>query len=184
MMPLDLSVGSPSIGTASLVAMSRPKMIKARMRHTQHRCNSRRRGVPFELSFASWLAIWMASGFWHKRGRRVGQYVMSRPGDHGGYVEGNVAIVLVEANHVEGSSHPCAPRTRAKIARRLKGNTNGAGHVASGAASKRMRQGCAERGETAWLANTTAANQAPAKRRVSRRAMKDTWDRQRDEVAP
>jgi hypothetical protein len=167
-----------------IVGMRRADMRKARLRHTQHRCNSRRRGIPFELSFGSWLAIWMASGFWHKRGRRAGQYVMSRTLDRGSYVEGNVAIVPAESNTAEGQSQRAwTDAERAKIASKLKGNTNGAGPVVSGAARKRMCKGCAERANTDWLAHTTAANQSPSKRRKDSRGVKAAWARRRAEAA-
>jgi hypothetical protein len=97
----------------------------------------------------------------------------------------HVAIVLAQANLDEGRRHPCRPTTRAKIARRLKGNTNGVGHVASAAARKRMRKGCRKRAQTDWIAHTTAANQSPAARRKNSEGVKAAWARRRaQEVRP
>ena len=183
MTPASIIVGSPMITAPSLVALPRAKMRKAFLRWREQRYNADHRGIPFELTLADWLSIWIGSGRYHQRGRRSGEFVMSRPGDKGPYSVGNVAIVLAQVNLDEGRRHPCAPKTRAKIARRLKGNTNGAGHVASGAARKRMRKGCAERSKTDWLAHTTAANRSLAKRRRNGQGVKAAWARRRAEAS-
>jgi hypothetical protein len=60
---------------------------------------------------------------------------------------------------------------------------DGEGAIGAEAAPS-MRQGCAERSKTDWLAHTTAANQSPSKRSALVRAMKATWKRQREEVSP
>jgi hypothetical protein len=185
MMPHSLLVGSPTIGTPSLISLSKADMRKAFVRWREQRYNSDHRGVPFELSLADWLSAWIDSGHYHERGHRKGQFVMSRPKDQGGYVLGNIAIVLCSANSVEAQSHRIwTDEQRAKIASKLKGNTNGAGHVADAAARERMRQGCADRAETEWLANTTAANRSPAKRRSDSRGVKASWARRRAEASP
>jgi hypothetical protein len=125
----------------------------------------------------------------HDRGSLSGAVLVTAP-DKTGRVQsaapvsqhpdvGNVAIVLAQANLDEGRRHPCRPTTRAKIARRLKGNTNGVGHVASAAARKRMRKGCRKRAQTDWIAHTTAANQSPAARRKNSEGVKAAWARRR-----
>lgn len=60
--------------------------------------NARTRGVSWQLDFASWFAIWQASGKLHLRGRNKGQYVMSRIRDDGPYAMGNVHIQLCSDN--------------------------------------------------------------------------------------
>lgn len=45
--------------------------------------------------------IWEASGKWHLRGNKRGEYCMCRPGDKGAYEIGNVKIVLNEENRAE-----------------------------------------------------------------------------------
>jgi hypothetical protein len=56
--------------------------------------NAKRRGIPFLLSRAEWISIWEKSGKFKNRGRGKGKYVMSRKGDKGAYVIGNVEIIL------------------------------------------------------------------------------------------
>ena len=64
----------------------------------QHRNNADIRNIPFRLTFQEWLNIWIESGQLANRGRRVGQYVMARKGDEGGYEVGNVEIVTCTKN--------------------------------------------------------------------------------------
>jgi hypothetical protein len=68
--------------------------------HHQRR-NAKTRGIPFLMTFDQWKAIWLESGKWEQRGFRRGQYVMSRLGDRGAYVTGNVKVCLVGENHGE-----------------------------------------------------------------------------------
>jgi hypothetical protein len=141
MTPSGITVGSPTLGTPSLISMRKGNMHKAFIRWREQLYNSAHRGSAF-------------------------------------------AIVPCSANTVEAQSHRTwTAETRAKIARRLKGNKNGLGHVASAAARKRMRKGCAERSKTDWLAHTTAANQSLAKRRKDSRGVKAAWARRRAEVS-
>lgn len=69
------------------------------------RSNSRKRGIPFELSLWQWWTIWQSSGKWEERGRGQG-YVMCRIGDEGPYAVGNV--------YIDTAVHNCssAPRKR------------------------------------------------------------------------
>jgi hypothetical protein len=55
------------------------------------------------LTFEEWHKIWMDSGHWHERGRRRGQYVMSRIADLGHYELGNVLIQTTEQNMAESN---------------------------------------------------------------------------------
>jgi hypothetical protein len=186
MTPSGITVGSPTLGTPSLISMRKGDMHKAFIRWREQLYNSAHRGIAFELTLADWQSIWIASGHYHRRGRHKGEFVMSRPGDTGPYGVTNVAIVPCSANTVEAQSHRTwTAETRAKIARRLKGNKNGLGHVASAAARKRMRKGCKQRVQTDWLAHTTAANQSSAARRKNSEGVKAAWARRRaQEVRP
>ncbi len=69
-----------------------------RTKYFDHKDNSRRRNIPFLLTFEEWLRIWVDSGHYHERGFRNGQYVMSRFGDKGPYSIDNVKIILAEEN--------------------------------------------------------------------------------------
>ena len=92
-------------------------------RYDQHRQNAKKVGKVFALSFEEWLGIWVASGRWHQRGTRRGQYVMARYNDRGAYIIGNVKIVTVEENSREAndtSIHPWTEIRRKNVARVLR----------------------------------------------------------------
>jgi hypothetical protein len=72
---------------------------KAKQQFRQNRAKARRRGIGFTLTLEEWWKVWSDSGNWHKRGRKRGQYVLSRPGDKGPYALGNVRVVLCTVNH-------------------------------------------------------------------------------------
>lgn len=74
----------------------------AKRKFTQHRANAKLRGVDFLLAFDEWWDIWRKSGKWAHRGKRAGQYCMSRFGDEGAYAVGNVFINLTAVNVSEG----------------------------------------------------------------------------------
>lgn len=57
-----------------------------------------KRNIEFLLTFEEWYDIWQKSGHWENRGRRQGQYVMSRYNDTGPYSKDNVYIQTVTAN--------------------------------------------------------------------------------------
>jgi hypothetical protein len=168
MTPDGIVVGPPSIGAPSLIALAPAKMHKAFMRWREQRYNADHRGIPFELTLADWLSIWIGSGHYHQRGRRSGQYVMSRPGDTGPYSVDNVTIVLAQANLDEGRRHPCAPKTRAKIASRLKGNTNNLGHRHKASSLRKMNKAARARARRARRGSRTSAP-SPARPRTAKR---------------
>ena len=58
----SIVVQRPTIGVPSLVSLPRAAMSKARARYKEHRWNAFKRPVPFEISFADWIAIWWYSG--------------------------------------------------------------------------------------------------------------------------
>lgn len=71
------------------------------------RAAAMRRGIGWEFDFASWLAVWEASGYLDQRGRGMGRYVMARNGDAGPYSAHNVRIITNEANSREArANHP------------------------------------------------------------------------------
>lgn len=69
----------------------------------QQRRDAKKRGIGFNLSFDEWHSVWSASGKINLRGRRKGQFVMSRFGDKGAYKIGNVEIKTCSENIIEGT---------------------------------------------------------------------------------
>lgn len=63
--------------------------------------NAEMRGVGFELTYAEWYGIWLASGKLSERGRKADQYCMARIGDTGVYCVGNVKIITNRENALE-----------------------------------------------------------------------------------
>lgn len=93
-------------------------------KYKAHKRSARERDIGFLLTFDEWIKIWMDSGHWHQRGRRVGEYCMARPGDQGTYEVGNVKIIL----HSENSSDRLiTPAMRAHLRRVNVGNKNRVG---------------------------------------------------------
>lgn len=66
--------------------------------YTVQKHDAKRRDIKFNLTFAEWMKIWTDSGHLSERGRRRGQYVMSRHGDTGPYSVDNVSIKKTEDN--------------------------------------------------------------------------------------
>jgi hypothetical protein len=56
------------------------------------------RDVEWKLSFEQWWDWWQATGHFHERGCRKGQYVMSRIGDIGPYEINNIFCQLHSEN--------------------------------------------------------------------------------------
>ena len=48
------------------------------------------RGIKWNLTFQEWWDWWQATGHYHERGCKRGQYVMARPGDIGPYALDNI----------------------------------------------------------------------------------------------
>jgi hypothetical protein len=61
-------------------------------KYRDHKRGATARGINFLLTFDEWWNIWQQSGYWDKRGCKKGQYCMSRIGDIGPYIVGNVFI--------------------------------------------------------------------------------------------
>lgn len=74
---------------------------ESKKRFNRQRTTAKSRGIGFDLSFDEWIGIWLESGHFHERGKGKGKYVMSRIGDVGAYVVGNVCIVSQEQNSAE-----------------------------------------------------------------------------------
>lgn len=79
-------------------------------RFTRHKANAKRRGVPFELEFGDWCAIWLRSTYYGVRG-----YSMNRYGDSGPYAKGNVYIGSVGRNARDRNFKYGPPRRRPVI---------------------------------------------------------------------
>jgi hypothetical protein len=115
------------IGPANLFSQQLHAPDQRRKRFGEQRRNARRRGIAWSLTFEEWWAVWDASGKWPQRGKRRGQFCMSRHGDQGPYAAGNVFIQERSENDREreakrtvrprlcGSSNPASVLTAAKV---------------------------------------------------------------------
>jgi len=74
-------------------------------------CNvARQRNIPWELTYETWCAWWeqqLGPNWFQLRGRKAGQYCMSRYGDIGPYSMENIRCIL----HTENTKE-AAPRMR------------------------------------------------------------------------
>ena len=70
-----------------------------RYAYSQQKCLAKKRGLSWDLSFDDWLDIWQQSGQFNNRGRKSGQYCMSRYNDTGPYAKHNVFI----QTHIQNS---------------------------------------------------------------------------------
>lgn len=89
--------------------------------YTRQRASAKWRNIPFFLTFDEWWGIWKKSGNWHKRGRGIGKYCMSRFGDKGAYEVQNVEIVLFEKNN---KSFVHSSKAKQTISRKTIGQKN------------------------------------------------------------
>lgn len=69
--------------------------------YRQHRKNSKRRKIPFLISYDEWMQVWLDSGRLLERGCFKHGYVMARFNDTGPYAVGNVKIILMPENTSE-----------------------------------------------------------------------------------
>lgn len=73
-----------------------------RQRHnTKHRKDAAGTPIQMKMSFEEWAQVWVDSGKWDLRGRKVGQYCMCRKNDLGHYEVGNVFIATMQENSRE-----------------------------------------------------------------------------------
>lgn len=77
----------------------------------QQRRQAKQREIQWLLTFDEWWLIWQESGHWEQRGKRAGQYVMSRNGDVGPYSISNVAICRFEDNIRDARKNGRIPST-------------------------------------------------------------------------
>jgi len=85
-------------------------MSTEKQRFRQQRQMASKRGIEFKLSFEQWWDIWQQSGHWEERGRKIGQYCMSRVGDLGAYEIDNVFIQLSRANVSQAQQGRISPK--------------------------------------------------------------------------
>ena len=91
-------------------------------KYSVHKAGAKARQIDFLLTFDEWWDIWQKSGHWDERGRRTGEYVMSRIGDIGPYAIGNVFIQLSSQNVKDSLNKP---ETREKNYQKRKGTRCG-----------------------------------------------------------
>jgi hypothetical protein len=77
--------------------MNRPNFTIVHLRYTQHKANAKARGIAFTLTLEEWTGVW--GDKFALRGPKLGQYVMARKNDQGGYTPGNVEIIPAQANN-------------------------------------------------------------------------------------
>lgn len=82
----------------------------------EQRKNARKRGIPWQLTFDEWKAIWDASGRWRQRGRGAKRYCMGRKGDVGAYHADNVIIISNAENLSTRTNTTRTPEHNARIA--------------------------------------------------------------------
>lgn len=91
-----------------------PEELKLRMQYSTQKGNSiKRRNIPFTITYEEWKEVWVSSGHLHEKGRKKGQYCMSRYGDVGPYSKDNVFIQLHSVNAAEG--HTGIPNGPSKL---------------------------------------------------------------------
>ncbi len=77
----------------------------ARKAYRDQKANARCRCIEWGITFDEWWAIWSNSEKWEFRGRRKGEFVMSRRGDVGPYAVGNVVVKSNRDNLMEARAH-------------------------------------------------------------------------------
>jgi hypothetical protein len=100
-------------------------MKEAKFRFRQHRQSAKGRNIEFRLTFEEWCDIWEKSGHWTERGKKKGQYVMSRYNDIGAYEVGNVFIQqsgenVSQARAIKGATNKGMKRGPQTLEHRLK----------------------------------------------------------------
>ena len=127
-------------------------MITVRELKNKYNCHkgaAKRRGIGFTLTFEEWCNIWGQSGKWEQRGRKKGQYVMSRVGDAGDYTIDNVFIQSAEdnvadANHNKKGQTRILPKhteeTKRKISASLMGNKGRLGRQHTEETKRKIRE--------------------------------------------
>jgi len=131
----------------------------AKKRFRQHKENSRKRGIPFIFTFEEWIKVWLESGHWNERGRRRGQYVMSRFGDKGPYTINNVEIILTDDN----LSIKLSDKSRLLRSIKMKGNKHTLGFKHSTETKYKLSEGRKGR----KLSNETRAKMGQAHKGIS-----------------
>jgi hypothetical protein len=78
----------------------------------KQRNRAKERKIVFNLTFEEWWDWWQATGHYHERGCKLGQYCMSRIGDTGPYELGNIFCQLHSQNVIEATSGKPNPFTQ------------------------------------------------------------------------
>lgn len=76
---------------------------KPSFRYAHQRQNSKKRNIPWQITFPEWWSVWQASGLYHLRGKGTG-YCMTRFGDVGPYSVSNVEIKTIGENFSEANT--------------------------------------------------------------------------------
>ena len=76
----------------------------AQKEYTKGRKDKLGNEIEFKLTPEEWLSWWQATGHYHERGSRKGQYVMARINDIGHYELGNIKCLSSSDNVRDGST--------------------------------------------------------------------------------
>lgn len=166
---------------------------KAKQRFKEQQGQAARRkdknGAPIEwcLTFEQWIAWWLATGHYHERGRKRGQYVMSRKGDIGPYSIDNIECVLTSTNLSRanaGRPMPEAQRARLSELNRSRSYTPEqlAKRTASNRANKAARLAADPEGESLKKAALKAKLSALGREREAARRAKGISEETREKL--
>lgn len=106
--------------------MEPTKKDKLKYRHQKYGCKNRLdkdgNKIEFKLTFDEWWDWWQATGHYHERGRKKGQYVMARLNDVGHYELGNI-FCCTHSENVKSTddSYKRTPEARANMSTARKG---------------------------------------------------------------
>lgn len=99
-----------------------------KQKYMANKTSAKQRNIEFRLTFEEWRDWWLATGHFHERGRKRGQYAMARYGDVGPYALGNIQCITNTDNvGASNSNRVFRPETLQK----LRGNKNRLGCKAS-----------------------------------------------------
>lgn len=85
--------------------MDKKRKRNSRKKYLDQRWNATiKRNIKWNLCFETWMKWWEATGHWHERGCKTGQYCMARFNDIGPYELGNIKCILQSENSSEAQT--------------------------------------------------------------------------------
>lgn len=80
--------------------------------YVRHKSGSKRRGIPFRITFNQWWNWWAMDDRWSRRGRSACSLVMARHGDVGPYAISNIYCATHAQNVRDGHFFRRRPEKR------------------------------------------------------------------------